>query len=81
MTYHNTIAISTVHTTVLIEAMKKARSVTDVAAIKKELLSITYEGLWTQKFDPTGAGIHSYEIAELRKGGALKLNLVKPASK
>jgi len=69
------------HVFMLIEAMKKARSVTDVAAIKKELLSITYEGLWTQKFDPTGAGIHSYEIAELRKGGALKLNLVKPASK
>jgi hypothetical protein len=38
-------------------------------------------GLWVQKFDPVGGGIHSYEIAEMRRGGALKMTLVKPASK
>lgn len=66
------------HVFMLIEAMKKAGTVDDVAAVKKALLSITYNGLWTQKFDSMGGGIHSYEIAELRRGGALKLNLVKP---
>ncbi|MCL4745029.1 MAG: ABC transporter substrate-binding protein [Burkholderiaceae bacterium] len=69
------------HVFMLIEAMKKAASVTDVAAIKKQLLSMTYEGLWVQKFDSVGGGIHSYEIAELRRGGQLKLHPVKPGSK
>jgi len=52
-----------------------------VAAVKKELLSMTYDGLWVQKFDSVGGGIHSYEIAEVRRGGAIKMTLVKPGSK
>ena len=69
------------HVFMLAEAMKRAGSINDVAAVKKELLSMTYDGLWVQKFDSVGGGIHSYEIAEVRRGGAIKMTLVKPGSK
>ena len=52
--------------------------INDVAAVKKELLSMTYDGLWVQKVRLRRRWHPQREIAEVRRGGAIKMTLVKP---
>ena len=41
------------HVYMLVAAMQKAGTVEDVGKIRAALLSFTYSGMWTIKFDPT----------------------------
>lgn len=57
------------HVFMLVEAMKKAGTVDDVAKVKQALLSITYPGLWTIHFDQTGEEIFNFDVVDIKKGG------------
>jgi branched-chain amino acid transport system substrate-binding protein len=60
----------------LIEAMKKASSVDDVARIRKELLSMTYDGLWKIRFDEKGEEIFNFDVVRMKRGGQLSVTSV-----
>jgi branched-chain amino acid transport system substrate-binding protein len=60
----------------LIEAMKKAGSVDDVAKIRKELLSMTYDGLWKIRFDETGEEIFNFDVVRMKRGGQISVTSV-----
>jgi branched-chain amino acid transport system substrate-binding protein len=62
----------------LVEAMKRAGSVDDVAKVKAALLALTYAGLWTIHFDASGEEIFDFDIVDLKKGGALTVKHVTP---
>jgi hypothetical protein len=62
----------------LVEAMKKAGTVDDPAAVKKALLGMTYEGLWTIRFDDKGEEIFNFDVVRLKKGGALEVTHINP---
>jgi branched-chain amino acid transport system substrate-binding protein len=66
------------HVYMLVEAMKKAGTVEDVGKVRAALLSTTYNGLWTIKFDPNGEQIFDFDIAHLKKGGAIQVTRVEP---
>jgi branched-chain amino acid transport system substrate-binding protein len=66
------------HVYMLVEAMKKAGSVDDVAKIRAALLQMRYSGLWNIKFDDTGEQVFSFSIVRLKKGGAVEVNSVDP---
>ena len=66
------------HVFMLVEAMQKAGSVDDVAKVKAALLALTYSGLWTIRFDPTGEEVFDFDIVDLKKGGALTVKHVTP---
>jgi branched-chain amino acid transport system substrate-binding protein len=66
------------HVYMLVEAMKKAGTVEDVGKIRAALLSTSYSGLWTIKFDANGEQIFDFDIAHLKKGGAIKITRVEP---
>ncbi len=60
----------------LIEAMKKAGSVDDVAKIRKELLSMTYDGLWKIRFDEKGEEIFNFDVVRVKRGGQVSVTNV-----
>jgi branched-chain amino acid transport system substrate-binding protein len=60
----------------LIEAMKKAGSVDDVAKIRKELLSMTYDGLWKIRFDEKGEEIFNFDVVRMKRGGQISVTSV-----
>jgi branched-chain amino acid transport system substrate-binding protein len=60
----------------LIEAMKKAGSVDDVAKIRKELLSMTYDGLWKIRFDEKGEEIFNFDVVRMKRGGEISVTSV-----
>jgi branched-chain amino acid transport system substrate-binding protein len=62
----------------LVEAMKKAGSVDDVAKVKKALMSMTYSGLWTIRYDATGEAVFDFDVLHMRKGGAITATRVHP---
>lgn len=66
------------HVHMLVAAMQKAGSVDDVGKVRAALLSITYSGIWTIKFDPKGEQIFDFDIAHMKKGGTIKINRVEP---
>jgi branched-chain amino acid transport system substrate-binding protein len=66
------------HVFMLVEAMKKAGSVDDVAKIRQALLSITYDGLWKISYDEKGEEIINFEIVHLKKGGKIDVVKVEP---
>jgi branched-chain amino acid transport system substrate-binding protein len=66
------------HVYMLVEAMKKAGTVDDPAAVKKALLGMTYEGLWTIRFDDKGEEIFNFDVVRLKKGGALEVTHINP---
>jgi branched-chain amino acid transport system substrate-binding protein len=66
------------HVFMLVEAMKKAGTVDDVGKIRAALLATTYNGLWTIKFDANGEQIFDFDIAHLKKGGAIQITRVEP---
>jgi branched-chain amino acid transport system substrate-binding protein len=66
------------HVYMLVEAMKKAGTVDDVAKIREALLSMTYSGLWKIKFDQRAEEVFDFDIVELKKGGAVEVTRVEP---
>ncbi len=66
------------HVYMLVEAMKKAGTVDDVAKVKKALLSIHYKGVWNIRFDKTGEEIFDFDIADVKKGGKIGITHIEP---
>jgi branched-chain amino acid transport system substrate-binding protein len=66
------------HVYMLVEAMKKAGTVDDPAAVKKALMAMTYEGLWKIRFDEKGEAIFNFDVVRLKKGGALEVQHINP---
>ena len=66
------------HVYMLVEAMKTAGSVDDVAKVKKALMSMTYSGLWTIRYDATGEAVFDFDVLHMRKGGAITATRVSP---
>ncbi len=66
------------HVYMLVEAMKKAGTVDDPAAVKKALMGMTYEGMWTLRFDERGEEIFNFDVVRLKKGGALEVTHINP---
>jgi branched-chain amino acid transport system substrate-binding protein len=66
------------HVYMLVEAMKKAGTVDDPAAVKKALLSMTYDGLWKIRFDEKGEAVFNFDVVRLKKGGALEVHHINP---
>jgi branched-chain amino acid transport system substrate-binding protein len=66
------------HVYMLVAAMQKAGTVEDVAKIRAALLSFTYSGVWTIKYDQRGEQIFDFDVAHLKKGGAIQITRVEP---
>jgi branched-chain amino acid transport system substrate-binding protein len=66
------------HVYMLVEAMKKAGTVDDVAKVKQALLSENYHGLWNIRFDSTGEAVFDFDVLHMRKGGAITATRVNP---
>ena len=66
------------HVYMLVQAMKTAGTVNDVAKIRTALLTQTYRGLWNYKYDDTGEAVFSFNIVHVKKGGDIALMAVDP---
>ncbi len=66
------------HIYMLVEAMKKAGTVDDVAKVKAALMSITYDGLWKIRYDTTGEAVFDFDVLHMKKGGAITATRVNP---
>jgi branched-chain amino acid transport system substrate-binding protein len=66
------------HIYMLVEAMKKAGTVDDVAKVKKALQSFTYEGLWNIRYDPSGEEVFNFDIVTVAKGGVINVSHIVP---
>jgi branched-chain amino acid transport system substrate-binding protein len=64
------------HLFMLVEAMKRAGTVDDVAKIRQQLLSMTYDGLWKIHFDEKGEEIFNFDIVRMRRGGNISVTSV-----
>jgi branched-chain amino acid transport system substrate-binding protein len=62
----------------LVEAMKKAGTVTDVPKVKAALLSQRYQGLWNIRYDATGESILDFDVVEVQRGGKLTVTHFEP---
>ncbi|MCF2524732.1 ABC transporter substrate-binding protein [Bradyrhizobium sp. G127] len=61
------------HVYMLVEAMQKAGTVSDVAKIRKVLSEMTYDGLWKIKYDQTGEAVFGFDVVHVRKGGTIEV--------
>jgi branched-chain amino acid transport system substrate-binding protein len=66
------------HVYMLVDAMKKAGTVDDVAKVKQALLSIRYSGLWNIRYDETGEAVFDFDVLHMKKGGAITATRVNP---
>ena len=66
------------HVYMLVEAMKRAGTVDDVAKVKKALMSMTYDGLWKIRYDATGEAVFDFDVLHMRKGGVITATRVEP---
>jgi branched-chain amino acid transport system substrate-binding protein len=66
------------HVYMLVEAMKRAGTVNDIAKVKKELMSMTYRGLWNIRYDETGEAVFDFDAVHMRKGGAITATRIQP---
>lgn len=66
------------HVYMLVEAMKKAGTVDDVAKVKQALLSTSYHGLWNIRFDATGEAVFDFDVLHMHKGGKITATRVNP---
>ena len=62
----------------LVEAMKRAGTVDDVAKVKQALQSFTYEGLWNIRYDKTGEEVINFDIVDVQKGGKTTVTHQQP---
>jgi len=66
------------HVYMLVEAMKRAGTVDDIAKVKKALQSFTYDGLWKIRFDATGEEVFNFDIVDVQKGGKITVTHEQP---
>ncbi len=66
------------HVFMLVEAMKKAGTVDDVAKVKAALMSFTYEGIWNTRFDKTGEEVFNFDVVDIKKGGTIEVTHIAP---
>lgn len=66
------------HVYMLVEAMKKAGTVDDVAKVKAALLSFTYNGVWNIRYDKTGEAVFGFDVLHMKKGGAITATHIEP---
>ncbi|HUI19405.1 MAG TPA: ABC transporter substrate-binding protein [Alphaproteobacteria bacterium] len=66
------------HVFMLVEAMKKAGSVDDVAKVRAALLGFTYEGLWNIRYDSTGEEVFNFDVVDIKKGGTIAVTHFAP---
>jgi branched-chain amino acid transport system substrate-binding protein len=66
------------HVYMLVEAMKKAGTVDDVAKVKAALMKEHYSGLWNIRYDDTGEAVFDFDVLHMRKGGAITATRVNP---
>jgi len=66
------------HVYMLVEAMKKAGTVDDVAKVKQALLSMRYSGLWNIRYDETGEAVFDFDVLHMKKGGKISATRVTP---
>ncbi len=66
------------HVFMLVEAMKKAGTVSDVAKVKQALESITYPGMWNMRFDTTGEAVFDFDVVDIKKGGKIEVTHIAP---
>jgi branched-chain amino acid transport system substrate-binding protein len=66
------------HVYMLVEAMKKAGTVDDPVAVRKVLMAMPYEGMWTLRFDDKGEEVFNFDVVRLKKGGALEVTHINP---
>ena len=62
----------------LVEAMKRAGTVDDVAKVKQALQSFTYEGLWNIRYDKSGEEVINFDIVDVQKGGKITVTHQQP---
>jgi branched-chain amino acid transport system substrate-binding protein len=62
----------------LVEAMKKAGSVDDIAKVKQALMSITYSGIWNIRYDKTGEEVINFDVVDIKKGGKIEVTHIAP---
>ncbi len=67
------------HVHMLVEAMKKAGTTSDIGAIRKQLLATRYNGLWAMTFDSTGEAVFDFDVIEVKRGGAITRTSKKAA--
>jgi len=65
------------HVFMLVEAMKRAGSVDDVAKIRKELVGMTYDGLWKISYDDHAEEIINFDVVHMTRGGAISVHSVE----
>jgi branched-chain amino acid transport system substrate-binding protein len=66
------------HVFMLVEAMKRAGSVDDVAKVKQALLSFTYPGLWNTRYDETGEAVFNFNVVDIKRGGKVEVTSIAP---
>ncbi len=66
------------HVYMLVEAMKRAGTVDDVAKVRAALESFTYNGLWKIHYDQTGEEIFNFDIVDVQKGGKITVTHEQP---
>lgn len=66
------------HVFMLVEAMKRAGTVDDVAKVKRALESFTYEGVWNIRYDKTSEEVINFDIVDVAKGGKITVNHQQP---
>ena len=66
------------HVFMLVEAMKRAGTVDDVAKVKQALESFTYEGVWNIRYDKTGEEVINFDIVDVSRGGKITVNHQQP---
>lgn len=66
------------HVYMLVEAMKKAGTVTDVPKVKAALLATRYKGLWNIRYDATGEAILDFDVVEVQRGGKISVTHFDP---
>jgi branched-chain amino acid transport system substrate-binding protein len=66
------------HVYMLVEAMKRAGTVDDVAKVRQALASFTYDGLWKIRYDKTGEEVINFDIVDVQKGGEISVTHQQP---
>jgi branched-chain amino acid transport system substrate-binding protein len=66
------------HVYMLVEAMKKAGTVDDVAKVKQALMSFTYNGVWNIRYDKTGEAVFGFDVVHMKRGGAITSTHIEP---
>jgi branched-chain amino acid transport system substrate-binding protein len=66
------------HIFMLAQAMQKAGTVDDVAKVKAALMSFTYPGLWSIRFDQTGEEVFNFDVVDIKKGGSIDVTHFSP---